>query len=114
MKICQFLAFLILINFIICQNSYCNNPPQSPTKADDCTSKKDNGGYCCLAKAIGGTGCIPVSPNRYKAIPEYVKFSKKCDGSGNGNDCVEYKDYSIDCISSYLAYSILSLILLFL
>lgn len=114
MKICQFLAFLILINFIICQNSYCNNPPQSPTKADDCTSKKDNGGYCCFAKAIGGTYCDSISPNEYKAIPERVKYLKKCDPSGSGNDCVENKDYSIDCKSSYLAYGILSLILLFL
>ena len=114
MKICQFLAFLLLINFIICRDSYCkDDAPTSPTKTDDCSNKKDNGGYCCFAKAIAGTYCAQVSPNQYKAIPEYVKFLKKCDSTGSGNDCVENKEYSIDCKSSYLAFGILSLILIF-
>ena len=117
MKIYQFLAFLLLINFIICQSitSYCKSNAQTanPTKVDDCTSNKDNGGYCCFLKDITGNSCLNVGPNYYKHIPEQVKFGKKCTVN-TGPDCVEYKDYSIDCKSSYLAYSILSLILIFL
>jgi len=48
-------------------------------------------------------------------LKEMVKLGKKCnfDISDNG-DCEEDKDYSIDCESSYLVLSLLSLILLFL
>lgn len=44
-----------------------------------------------------------------------VKLNKKCNYDlGNKDDCEEDKDYSIDCKSSYLVLSLLSLILLLL
>jgi len=66
-------------------------------------------------KSKKGNECTGFSTTEYKAIKEIVKLNKKCnyDIKENG-DCEEDKDYSIDCKSSYLVLSLLSLILLFL
>jgi hypothetical protein len=113
MKIYQAITILILISYIY-SASYCDSKaPTSPNKAEDCTSHKENGGYCCFVKSKLGNYCNDYGPNQYKYIKDYVKLGKKCSTSTNG-DCEEYKDYSIECKSSYLVLSLLSLILLFL
>ena len=112
MKIYQAITILILISYIYAA-SYCENKPDSPTKAEDCSSHKANGGYCCLMKDKDGSECTGLGPNEYKYVKDYVKYFKKCYPKSDG-DCEEYKDYSIDCKSSYLVLSLFSLILLFL
>ena len=114
MKIYQAITILILVSYIY--SSYCDgSQPTSPTKADDCNSHKANGGYCCFVKSKKENGCNGYSANEYKAIKEMVKLNKKCNYDlGNKDDCEEDKDYSIDCKSSYLVLSLLSLILLLL
>jgi len=111
MKTYQAITILILISYIYAD--YCENEPTSPTKADDCTSHKANGGYCCFVKEKSGNECNGYGPNQYKYIKDYVKYFKKCYPKSDG-DCEEYKDFSIDCKSSYLVLSLFSLILLFL
>jgi hypothetical protein len=115
MKFYQAITILILISYIYAA-SYCdtNAPaPGSPTKAEDCSSHKANSGYCCLVKEKSGNLCSGLGPNEYKYVKDYVKYSKKCYPKLDG-DCEEYKDFSIDCKSSYLVLSLFSLILLFL
>ena len=114
MKFYQAITILILISYVFTGTSYCDNgKPPSPSKAEDCKNHKTNGGYCCLEKSSRGTFCSGYGPNEYKAIKEIVKLNKKCNYD-IGDDCGEDKDYSIDCKSSYLVLSLLSLILLLL
>ena len=115
MKFYQAITILILISYIYAA-SYCDaNVPQSPTKTEDCSSHKENSGYCCFVKYKGVNMCEEVGPNKYKHLKDYIKFMKKCyPKSGDQDDCEEYKDFSFDCKSSYLVLSLFSLILLFL
>jgi hypothetical protein len=114
MKFYQAITILILISYVFTDTSYCDNgKPTSPSKAEDCNSHKTNGGYCCLVKSSKENKCSGLGPNEYKAIKEMVKLYKKCNYD-IGDDCGEDKDYSIDCKSSYLVLSLLSLIILFL
>lgn len=81
-----------------------------------CTKHKGDNGYCCLMKSNGENDCVGYSSSAYKHIKDIVKLNKKCNfdkGDGDG-DCKEDSDFSIDCKSSYLVLSLLSLILLFL
>jgi len=117
MKIYQSITILILVSYVY--TKYCDaSKPENPTKTDDCTSHKANDGYCCFEKSKGGNYCAGYGPKAYKAIKEFVKLNKKCNidlaEDEGSDDCVEDKDYSIDCKSSYLVLSLLSLILLFL
>ena len=115
MKVYQTLAFLLLINYIICDKNYCKGAPSDPTKADDCTSKKNDGGYCCFVKYRDSKECEAYGPERYKHIVQYAKYLKKCHPKkDDDDDCEEYKDFSIECSSSYLIFSLLSLLILFL
>ena len=114
MKIYQAIAILILVSYLYTDSSYyCSDSPESPTKAEDCNKLKANGGYCCYESGKGFKTCTGYGPNEYKAIKEMVKLYKKCNYD-IGDDCGEDKDYSIDCKSSYLVLSLLSLILLLL
>ena len=116
MKTYQCLILLIFINFIYSDKSYCDGTkqiPTNPSKAEDCNAFDHDGGHCCLVKAKGKNYCSGFGPNEYKAIPEMVKLSKKCYDD-NGDGCVEFKDYSIECKSSFLTFSLLGLILIFL
>lgn len=112
MKTYQAITILILISYIYA--GYCDNSAASPTKAEDCTSHKANGGYCCFVKTKAGNYCGPYGPNEFKYVKDYAKLGKKCSPTSDSDDCVEYKDYSIECKSSYLVLSLFSLILLFL
>ena len=112
MKIYQAISILILVSYIY-TTDYCDSYPNSPSKAEDCTSHKANGGYCCFIKSKSGNSCGENGPKSYKYIKDFVKLYKKCN-IGIGDDCEEDKDYSIDCKSSYLVLSLLSFILLFL
>ena len=113
MKIYQAITILILISYIY--SDYCSSSASTstPTKAEDCTSHKENGGYCCFTKTKIGNSCVGYGPNEFKYVKDYAKIGKKCSPASSG-DCEEYKDYSIECKSSYLILSLLSLILLFL
>jgi len=114
MKFYQVISLLILVSYIYTAQ-YCNSYPNSPSKAEDCNSLKANGGYCCLVKSNSKNECTGYSTTEYKAIKEMVKLYKKCNyDKKEDGDCVEDKDYSIDCKSSYLVLSLLSLILLLL
>jgi hypothetical protein len=112
MKIYQAITILILVSYIYTVD-YCENEVSPPTKVEDCTSHKANGGYCCFVKSKGGDFCDEFGPKSYKYISDYAKLGKKCNRA-LGDDCEEDKDYSIDCKSSYLVLSLLSFILLFL
>jgi len=117
MKIYQVIIILILVSYIYNSDTdyYCDNPAgDPPTKADECTSHKANGGYCCYVSNKNDKYCIGYGPKEYKYVKDYVKLGKKCSSTDSGHDCEENKDYSIDCKSSYLVLSLLSLILLFL
>ena len=115
MKIYQAIAILILVSYIYTDSSYyCSDSPESPTKAEDCNKLKANGGYCCYESGKGFKTCTGYGPNEYKYIKDMVKLYKKCSEADSGHDCEEDKDYSIDCKSSYLVLSLLSLILLYL
>ena len=112
MKIYQAIIILILVSYIF--TGYCDGQQTtSPTKADDCTSHKANGGNCCFIKSKDGNTCEGYGPKGIKYVKDLVKIYKKCNFAV-GDDCEEDKDYSIDCKSSYLVLSLLSLILLFL
>ena len=112
MKIYQAITILILVSYIYTVD-YCEKEVSPPTKVDDCTSHKANGGYCCFVKSKGGNRCDEFGPKSYKYVKDFVKLAKKCN-TAIGDDCEEDKDYSIDCKSSYLVLSLLSFILLFL
>jgi len=113
MKIYQAIIILILVSYIS-TNSYCDGKETTPpTKAEDCTNHKANGGYCCFVKSKGGNECEGYGPKGIKYVKDFAKIYKKCNFEV-GDDCEEDKDYSIDCKSSYLVLSLLSLILLFL
>ena len=113
MKIYQSIIILILVSYIYTVD-YCDGKETTPpTKAEDCTSHKANGGYCCFIKSKKGNSCGEYGTKSYKYIKDFVKLNKKCNME-LGDDCEEDKDYSIDCKSSYLVLSLLSLILLFL
>jgi hypothetical protein len=112
MKIYQAILISILISYIY--TAYCDNAPQSPTKAEDCNNHKANGGHCCFIKSKGGNECSGYGPNAFKYVKDYAKLGKKCTDVSGSDDCVEDKDYSIECKSSYLVLSLLSFILLFL
>jgi hypothetical protein len=46
---------------------YCDNSrPISPTKAEEFSSHKKDGGYCCFWKIKDETMCFPVGPYKYK------------------------------------------------
>jgi len=111
MKIYQAITILILISYIYTE--FCDSNWSNPTKTEDCTNHKVNGGYCCFIKTKNGNTCSGYGPKSYKYIKDYVKLGKKCS-EGTDDDCVEDDSYSIDCKSSYLVLSLLSLILLFL
>ena len=116
MKIYQAITILILVSYIYTDSDYyCDgNQGDPPTKADECTSHKANGGYCCYETGKGFKDCSGYGPNEYKYIKDMVKLYKKCSETDSSHDCEEDKDYSIDCKSSYLILSLLSLILIFL
>lgn len=111
MKIYQSITILILISYVY--TGYCDTENISASKAEDCNSHKSNNGYCCFVKSKNGNKCEGFGPNEYKAIKEIVNLNKKCNYD-IGDDCGEDSDYSIECKSSYLVLSLLSLILLFL
>jgi len=113
MKIYQAITILTLISYAY-MDKYCSKSIDSPTKVEDCTNVKAGGGYCCLVKSYGKNGCEGYGPNAYKNINNFVKAFKKCNIMTDEDDCKEDSDFSIDCKSSYLVLSLLSLILLFL
>ena len=86
---------IILISYIYVV-SYCENEPNTPTKADDCSSHQANGGYCCFAKYKAGNICQGFGTNKYKYLKDYAKYIKKCYPTSEHDDCEEYKDFSID------------------
>jgi len=113
MKIYQAITILTLISYAY-MDKYCSKSINSPTKVEDCSSVKAGGGYCCFVKSNGKNECEGFGPNAYKNINSFVKAMKKCNIYTEEDDCKEDSDFSIDCKSSYLVLSLLSLILLFL
>ena len=106
---------LILITFIYSKD-YCDSTKitQPPTKAEDCNKGNHDGGYCCFIKGRSTNYCQEFGPNEYKYISDQVKYGKKCTRTTDGDDCDKFDDFSIDCKSSYLVFSTLMIILLFL
>ena len=47
---------------------------EKPDKAEDCSSKKKYGGYCCLVKSKGKNDCVGFGPNECKYIVDLVKY----------------------------------------
>ena len=115
MKFFQAITILLLVSYVY-MTDYCSKDVTSPTKTEDCTSVKAGEGYCCFVKSNGKNRCEPIGPTFYKNIKDYAKFFKKCnlEKGDNEGDCKEDSDFSIDCKSSYLVLSLLSLLLLFL
>ena len=115
MKTYQTFILLILISYIYSRKYYCDytKTEASPTKAEDCNKANINDGHCCFIKGKSSNGCGSYGPKAYKYIPDQVKFTKKCYDNDE-DDCIEFDDYSIDCKSSYLVFSSIMIILLFL
>ena len=115
MKTYQTFILLILISYIYSRKSYCDytKTESSPSKAEDCSKGTENGGHCCFIKRKSDNVCGGFGPNEYKYIPDTVKLNKKCYDNDE-DDCIKFDDYSIDCKSSYLVFSSIMIILLFL
>ena len=115
MKTYQALILFILISYIY-SKSFCDTSKLSsgtPSKADDCNKGDNDGGHCCLVKYSAGNSCLGFGSNEYKYISDYVKYMKKCYPKSD-DDCEKNDNFSIECKSSYLVFSSLLLILLFL
>ena len=107
--------YLILVAFLVSQISsrICLDATSLPTKASDCHDATDKNTFyrCCYMYAKIKSGqeakmCIPVDEATYKEIGKAIDTQKK-----------QYSDldkFEFDCNSKYVAFSVLSLILLLL
>ena len=113
MKFIHTLAFLLLIGYIICDQTSCyaeGNP-----SVDNCKKINVDGGHCCYYEAPKTTsspkGCFPITNYQYDNIKTLVK-SYQTFGGDNGE--TEDKDAKLDCKSFYLQFTSIILILLLL
>ena len=107
--------YLILVALLVSQisNRICFDILNAPTKASDCHDATDKNTFyrCCYMYAKVKSGaetkmCVPVDEATYKDIGKQVDESKK-----QFNDIDKFE---FDCNSKYVAFSILSIILLLL
>ena len=106
--------YLILVAFLVSQISSRTCIDTSlPTKASDCHDATDKNTFyrCCYMYVKDKSGqevkmCVPIDEASYKDIGKAIDEQKK-----------KYKDldkFEFDCNSKYVAFSVLSLILLLL
>lgn len=111
MKFVYALAYLLLIEYIICDD--CSSVA-SPS-ADNCKKVNVADGHCCYyetPKTTGDTkGCKVYSNYEYDNIKTVVKGMKTFGGDKGET---EDKDAKVDCKSFYLQISSFILILLLL
>ena len=111
---------LLLCSFIFVSSQYCNSIIGTPSKASDCKgiSVLQENDYCCFmkskAKSMGVSvdnpnQCVEITPAQYANIKEAIKEIEK-----QNSGLLELVIKKLDCKSSYLAFSLLSLVLLFL
>ena len=113
MKFIHTLAFLLLIGYIICDQTSCyaeGNP-----SVDICKKINVDGGHCCYYETPKTTtdpkGCISITNYQYDNIKTFVKSYQTFGGD---NRETEDKDAKIDCKSFYLQFTSIILILLLL
>ena len=108
------LAILLISHY---KSEKCNSQT-IPSKVKDCLDRDlEKGGYkCCMMnieikEGVEGnnkTYCVSLKKSEYEDI---VKYMKDVVNNNGGNETI--KDAKINCGSSYIFVSILSLILLF-
>ena len=114
MKFIHTLAFLLLIECIICQGSNPCYSETNPSK-DNCKKITVEGGHCCYFEAPKSNdhpkGCTPITNYVYDNIKTYAKYMKTFGGDDGET---EDKKAKIECKSFYLQFTSIILILLFL
>lgn len=106
MKLHQIILILFLLSIV--QANECDEV--NPSKKKDCTkhsksSESDGWKYCCYVEANSQKGCIDYSQAQYDAIGKMTSSEKKAAKDLGGK---------IECESSYIAFTLLSLILIIL
>jgi hypothetical protein len=113
MKFIHTLAFLLLIGYIICDETTCRTEA-NPT-VDNCKKINVDGGHCCYYESPKRTtyskGCTSITNYEYDNIKTYAKYEQTFGGD---NKETEDKDAKIDCKSFFLQFTSIILILLLL
>ena len=113
MKFIHTLAFLLLIGYIICDQTTCLT--EASPNVDNCKKINVDSGHCCYAespkKTTGSKMCLPITNYQYDNIKTYAKYAKTFGGD-NGE--TEDKDAKIDCKSFFLQFTSIILLLLLL
>ena len=116
MKKYTIIFFAFILTFVFCDDEdssevqYCD-AEVSASKVKDCENLKlgDEGYKCCYFKGKieneNTNTCIPITKSQYDDIKKTIKDFEK--DSGNEVD-------KLDCNSSYLKYSLISLLLILL
>jgi hypothetical protein len=106
MKFYQIILILFLLSVV--QANECTSV--SPSKKKDCnekskSSESDGWKYCCYEETNGAKSCDTYDQAEYDAIGKWPDATKKA-----------YKEakIKIECESSYIAFTLLSLILVIL
>lgn len=117
MKIFTILISILLLIYINTQTvtvSECLQKGTSGKKTSDCENLKTtiDTNHCCYFKYKSDSGesegCTEITKDVYDDIKKYIKDSEK------EGDSINFKVKKLDCYSSYLTLSLLSLVLLLL
>ena len=112
-------TFLLLCSLIIFINSKDCEDQDTASSSNDCKNLNvTTGNHCCYLKVKGEIGgvsgeqntCIEITDEVYQNIKDYINGQKKA-GEAFG---AKYKEYKIDCNSSFLTISLFSLLLFLL
>ena len=115
MKIFTILISILLLIYINADTeSECQKKGTSGKKTSDCEDLKTTleTSHCCYFKYKSDSGesegCTEIAKDVYDDIKKYIKDSEK------EGDSINFKVKKLDCYSSYLTLSLLSLVLLLL
>ena len=113
-------TFLLLCSLIIFINSKDCDDQETASSSNDCKDLNvtKTGNHCCYLKVKGEIGgvsgetntCEEITDSDYQNIKDYINAQKKA-GEMFG---AKYKEYKIDCNSSFLTISLFSLLLFLL
>jgi hypothetical protein len=103
MKLHQIILILFLLSVV--QAGDCPETNYTPSKKKDCNEHSKSGKYCCYLDTIAGKFCEEYSQEDYDEIGKMTKDQKKA---------LKDAKTKIECESSYIAFTLLSLILIIL
>ena len=103
MKLHQIILILFLLSVV--QAGDCPVTNYTPSKKSDCTEHSKIGKYCCYVESNGARACSELDKKEYDEIGKWNSARKS-----------EYEKMKskIECESSYITFTLLSLILLIL